>query len=124
MKQQQIRKSTKMKFLAMEITDTGARILSSLATHCPRCNVAVSAGEEHRCGDQATQISKFKPGDRVWINGPKHPWHGHVGTLVAFEPYGPALFGWKGWRVKLDCEYGECYAKEAEITKEKRRERL
>lgn len=50
----------------------------------------------------------LKPGDRVFITNQKHPWIGHGGELVAYEKYG---LGWMGWRVRLDGNCGECYAK-------------
>lgn len=39
-----------------------------------------------------------------------HPHAGAEGRLVIFEAYGPSVFGWKGWRVRLDDGH-ECYAK-------------
>lgn len=54
----------------------------------------------------------MKPGDRVFIVGPKHPWLGRAGELIAFETYG---LGWQGWRVKLDENCGECYARPEEL---------
>jgi hypothetical protein len=42
-----------------------------------------------------------------------HPWAGHAGTLIAYEKYG---LGWYGWRVKLDENCGECYAREDELS--------
>lgn len=50
-------------------------------------------------------------GDRVMITG-RHPWAGHAGTLIACEKYG---LGWLGWRIVLDGNCGECYAKEEEM---------
>lgn len=58
--------------------------------------------------------NQFKSGARVFVIG-DHPWSGHAGTLIAFEPYGPAVFGWSGWRVKLDCNCGECYARPSDL---------
>ena len=55
--------------------------------------------------------TKSKAGDRVFIL-PPHPWNGHAGELIAYETYG---LGWKGWRVKLDGNCGECYAKPEEM---------
>jgi len=52
----------------------------------------------------------MKAGDCILVVG-KHPHSGTTGKLVAFEPYGPAIFGWKGWRVRLDGDWGECYCK-------------
>lgn len=41
-----------------------------------------------------------------------HPWGTHAGTLVAYENYGPSVFKWSGWKVRLDEPFGqECYAK-------------
>jgi hypothetical protein len=50
----------------------------------------------------------MKAGTRVLVIG-KHPYATHAGQLVAFEAYGPAVFNWKGWRVRLDGNWGECY---------------
>jgi hypothetical protein len=50
-------------------------------------------------------------GDRVMVIG-DHPWATHAGTLIAYERYG---LGWRGWRVKLDGNCGECYASESEM---------
>ena len=58
----------------------------------------------------------MKPGDRVFITGPNHPWKGHAGELVAYEQYGPGQgLKWWGWRVKLDGNCGECYANEGDL---------
>jgi hypothetical protein len=54
----------------------------------------------------------LKPGDRVFITGPKHPYLSHAGELIAFEKYG---LGWTGWRVKLDGNHGETYADPDEL---------
>lgn len=57
----------------------------------------------------------MKTGDRVVI-AKNHPWGTHAGTLVAYEHYGPVVFGWVGWRVALDDPHGqECYAKPSEL---------
>lgn len=53
----------------------------------------------------------MKSGDRVMVIG-AHPWAGNAGTLVTYEKYG---LGWHGWRVTLDANCGECYAKEDEL---------
>jgi len=53
-----------------------------------------------------------KAGDRAMVIG-GHPWAGHAGTLIAYEKYG---LGWYGWRVKLDENCGECYAREDELS--------
>lgn len=57
----------------------------------------------------------MKPGDRVFITGPNHPWCGYAGVLEVFEAYGPAEFGWTGWRVKLDGSNGSAYANADEL---------
>lgn len=57
----------------------------------------------------------LKSGDRVFILGPKHPHFSKAGELVAFEKYGPGMYNWSGWRVKLDGNDGECYANADEL---------
>ena len=60
--------------------------------------------------------SKLKPGERVMIIG-NHPWASYAGTLVAFEEYGPGHgLRWKGWRIRLDGNYSQCYASEHELS--------
>ena len=54
---------------------------------------------------------KLEPGMRVSIVG-NHPWAQHSGRLIAYEKYG---LGWFGWRVELDGNCGECYAKPNEL---------
>jgi len=58
-------------------------------------------------------MNNLRPGDRVMIIG-DHPWVTHAGELVAFEAYG---LRWTGWRVKLDGNCGECYARPDELLK-------
>lgn len=55
----------------------------------------------------------LKPGDRVFILA-GHPWEGHAGNLIAYEPYG---LGWVGWRVALDGWNGQCYASPEQLQK-------
>ena len=54
----------------------------------------------------------MKSGDRVMVIG-GHPWSGRAGTIIAFEKYG---LGWTGWRIALDGNCGECYARENELS--------
>jgi hypothetical protein len=55
--------------------------------------------------------TRLKQGVRVVIKK-SHPWGTHAGTLVAYENYGPSVFKWSGWKVRLDEPFGqECYAK-------------
>lgn len=54
----------------------------------------------------------MKPGDRVFISNPKHPWHGQCGEVIAFETYG---LGFTGWRIKLDGSRGEAYVNPDEV---------
>lgn len=56
-------------------------------------------------------LETLKAGDRIWML-PPHPWAGHAGEVVAYEKYG---LGWMGWRIKLDGNCGECYAKREEF---------
>jgi len=58
------------------------------------------------------KTNNLKPGDRVFVIGPEHPWNSHAGELIAFETYG---LGWTGWRVMLDGNCGECYANADEL---------
>lgn len=58
-------------------------------------------------------VTALKPGDRVVIRR-GHPHEGRTGTLVAFEPYGPRVLGFVGWRVALDGDVA-CYAKPADL---------
>ena len=43
---------TKFTNIQMDWTDTGARVLSSVAIHCPACGVEVDPDIEHLCGDR------------------------------------------------------------------------
>ena len=58
-------------------------------------------------------IRGLDEGERVVIVG-EHPWKGEVGSLVAYEPYGPSMMGWMGWRVALD-NGTECYADRSKL---------
>ena len=60
----------------------------------------------------STTSVALMPGDRVFITNPEHPWVGRAGELIAHETYG---LGWTGWRIKLDENCGECYAKAHEF---------
>jgi hypothetical protein len=58
--------------------------------------------------------TKIMPIIDVVIKSQTHPWHNERGATVAFEPYGPSMFGWSGWRVRLE-NGTECYAKAHEL---------
>lgn len=60
-------------------------------------------------------MKAFAPGDHVVVKK-GHPHATMAGTLVVYEPYGPAMFGWKGWRVRLD-DGIECYANPEKLRK-------
>lgn len=75
---------------------------------------------DFRAGYQAAQDSitpatrpaarrQLQPGDRVQLLD-KHPWRGTTGTLVSYGPYGLDILKLEGWHVRLDENYGECYA--------------
>jgi hypothetical protein len=52
-----------MKFtnIAMEWTDDGAVITSSIPVHCPRCGSMCDGGITHRCGDRVQLVKESGP---------------------------------------------------------------
>lgn len=44
--------------IEMEWTDSGAKIISTVAVTCPACKAVVSPGVEHRCGDMVVTPKK------------------------------------------------------------------
>lgn len=56
----------------------------------------------------------MQAGDRVYIVGKDHPHRTKSGELIVFEPYGPKMFGWEGWKVETDDGF-KCYAKPSDL---------
>lgn len=60
--------------------------------------------------------ASLQPGDRV-VLAPGHPQEGRGGVLVAYERFGLSSLL---WRVALDRNTGECYAKDRELMQVRR----
>lgn len=56
----------------------------------------------------------LQPGMRVLVTGPRHPWRHAEGTLQWFGHYGPIVFNWTGWKVRMD-DGGSFFAKSSEL---------
>lgn len=52
--------SVKMANVEIEWTDTGCRILATIAMRCHACKVVVAPNVEHRCGDMVLKPEKPK----------------------------------------------------------------
>lgn len=51
----------KITSIDMDWTNTGARVLSSLAIPCPACGQVVTPNVEHLCGDRAPKAASRSP---------------------------------------------------------------
>lgn len=62
----------------------------------------------------ACPAGTFIAGIRAAIVEPRHPWHGEIGTLIEYGPYGPKSLGMTGWKLRLPNGF-ETYARPREL---------